>query len=395
MTPPASLPPFCKLCRPMTEPPAEPGAINAVLHVGGPKCGSSSLQSVLSSAPDLLGADGQRYAYLCLEESGAVTRGQTLRTKARSSVFGYLSSADIAPGADARARFATLGPEISRLSAQGVVPVLSSEGWINRGSLFRNQQLLERAGMTAHVVIFVRPPLDWLNSAWWQWGAWVDVSVERWIAVNTPAAQWAWMINLWKSLPGVAKVSIRLTHSDVVGQFFDLLGLPGGAPQRLNTGLSPDLLYFLRRNRRYRPGPHDSQVEFALSRWMPAQTGGTPWILPPDLVKTTLAKVRPQSGKLLELVDPHEKQLIRTDKRWWTPDAYAGREVPDPATFETPESHARLLADLEAAVAAAGGNLPRSRLRLPARPRAADAQIAGLIDEVLRLDRAFRARTPD
>ncbi|GAH02560.1 unnamed protein product, partial [marine sediment metagenome] len=51
---------------------------NAVLHIGAPKCGSSSLQRHLSMNPEFVSRDGINYNYISITGSGDMLHGQEL-----------------------------------------------------------------------------------------------------------------------------------------------------------------------------------------------------------------------------------------------------------------------------------------------------------------------------
>ncbi|MGB0905251.1 MAG: hypothetical protein ACPGVJ_10165, partial [Mangrovicoccus sp.] len=182
----------------------------AILHIGAPKCGSSSLQSVLSLTPSFKNQSGQAYDYLSVDPKGQILKGDGLALAARRSPFGYMSAPDL-PGDNIEAENARFHKMFQQsISDTDAVPVFSSEGWMARANRFAEAGFLERAGIEAEVVLFVRPPIEWLNSAWWQWGVWCDVTLQHWMRANIKMTKWAKWAQSWSNVPGVSKVHLRL-----------------------------------------------------------------------------------------------------------------------------------------------------------------------------------------
>ncbi|TFL18172.1 hypothetical protein [Jannaschia formosa] len=346
-----------------------------VLHLGAPKCGSSSVQAALSRQPELRARDGRRLAYICATTDG-VLAGEVLRENAARSAFGYAATPNLRADVAAPV-LAHLEAGARDLIARGVVPILSSEGWLMQANRFRKSGVLERLGGGVHVVFAVRPPIDWLNAAWWQWGAWSDVSCDRFLARNLAHVRWPKLAADWAAVPGVTAVHLRLADGDAVRGLFDLLDVPPPETPPVNTSLPPDLLSFLLRNRYLRPGPSSPEIEFRLARALataPRREGLTPlWALSPAQAEESWKALRFHPRQLGPLLPKADRDRMRGDPRWFGPAAYAGRAPCLPDAFEAPEALTSLhdwLAD------AAGAPLAAAPF---AGPGDADAAIRSLV----------------
>ncbi len=152
-----------------------------LLHVGMPKCGSSALQSYLSST-EFEKATAGRSKYVALHDDGKVLVGDALFRRAAVSSYGYVTShstydsfaADRKLQRNALAIFKELSQEADTI-------VLSSEGWGTAPQALAEDSIFSAAGYEVNVIAYVRPQIEWLNTAWWQWGAWADVPFSRWL----------------------------------------------------------------------------------------------------------------------------------------------------------------------------------------------------------------------
>jgi hypothetical protein len=166
-------------------------------------------------------------------------------------------------------------------------------------------------------VIYVRPPLEWINSAWWQWGAWQNIEFEQWLDRQIKVVNWTRWIREWKALDHVASVDVRLATSDVVESFGQILNVDLPTLKNSNVGSPPVLLRFLQRHRQFRTDPHDSQIERYLITKLPAATEKTPWILSEKWQVRIIESLRESYNELLTFLPFEEQQRMRDDARWW------------------------------------------------------------------------------
>ena len=146
--------------------------MNCILHIGAGKCGSSSLQTALSRNPTFTGGNGATYKYVCIDPPGPrlLRDGEVLRA-ANVNPHQYCCSRPASLWAPEKCTIKSLTQQFDDLLGGGFTPILSWEDWINEAGLFSELRILPRLGLSAKIIVFIRPQIPWINSAWWQWGA--------------------------------------------------------------------------------------------------------------------------------------------------------------------------------------------------------------------------------
>ncbi|NSX57041.1 hypothetical protein, partial [Parasulfitobacter algicola] len=302
-----------------------------ILHVGAGKCGSSSLQRSLSLKPVLPHASGQTFEYVVIQEGGILQRGAALTHHANTSVYGYASS--FAPSSGTALKSIETGlANVADLPAE-ITPILSCEGWINRPEAFHDSRMLDHLGLTAEVVIYVRPQLDWLNSGWWQWGAWSEHPRSYWMERSLGRVKWDLAVQAWRRVPGVSKVHVRLVTSDITVDFGSIFGITLAPVGRVNSSSDGMLLRMLQRIRSLRRHEHDSMFEFAFAKWAPGPREKPAWVIPPEDCVRYLEAVKHSNLTLLDHLDPASAQAMKDDPRWWDAAHYATHKV-EPAELD-------------------------------------------------------------
>lgn len=371
--------------------------ITSILHIGAPKCGSSALQTALSSQPDLRDESGRCYRYTVYREDrkrAQVLRGRALNLAARMSPYGYVSWPNIGGQIAAEPFWTAARGVLAHGSRRGYVPILSNEGWIAHADAFAKNLINPDAGAT-EVVVFVRPPLEWLNAAYWQWGVWGGLKFDTWL--NRPPAQYrlGQQIEAWSRVPGI-RLRVRTAKQDVVGAFGDHYRLDLERQPRSNPSAPPALTGFLLRNRRFRPTAHDSAVEFVFQRWCRVEDGGTLWSFKPRQVQRLRDDLRVEVDRMLEAIDPTDAEALLIDTRWRRMTGYHDRlnmPLPD---LDDRNALARLdtalREGLERCARAAGTEIPQlSSLPSETAPLEDwDTVIAGVLSALLEADRAYR-----
>lgn len=294
------------------------------LHVGASKCGSSALQSSLSLSPTLLHPDGRQFQYICLRENGQVLQGEKLKRKAAKSVFQYVAS-DRFKRLEQGAQLSTLIQASLNTASDGVI--LSSETWMDSSRYFGKFVMNNLRDTQTDVLMFIRPPLDWLNSAWWQWGAWWGQDFNEWLAGREQNVNWLAHFESWKQTHGIHKVHLHTTTEDVTETFSQATGLPLAKAPRANVTGDAALLRMMQRHPFLRRGVHQPWVEFFYARHAPGPRDPAPWVVPMEFGATLLARHRENQKRLLDLIDPKVASTIENDPRWWDISAYEGREV--------------------------------------------------------------------
>lgn len=308
----------------------EKQSMNVILHLGMPKCGSSALQTYLSG-PALQRDTGGRCTYVALHAQGKLLAGPDLMAYARASAYGYCSShaASVISQYSASQK-RSLRSQLQELGKQYETLIFSCEGWGPNAHRFARGCLFADKAFDVTVVGYVRPQMEWLNSAWWQWGAWGELSLGKWIERNRVKALWHTVMQAWAAQPWVRQAQTRLLNGEVVQDFMSSLGYHIPAQPRANQSLPATVLRLFQRNRRLRPGVHDSAIEFVLARQLKMEGGSTPWVLRQRMVSELLPFYRKDNERLLETLPAEQRQKMQGDARWWDAAHYLQRPVGRP-----------------------------------------------------------------
>ena len=184
-----------------------------ILHIGASKCGSSAIQMALTASPSIERKDGS-YINYAVFNAGAGKIVDKLDLKKSCGIQGFRSS----PNAN-RMLAGSLGDIRRRLKAYKTDLLFSSEGW-----LFQPRQwseILHFLDVDVSIVVYVRPQVPVLNSAWWQWGAWSDQNFDDWMEHRLNASLWGARVKRWADLKCVKSVTVRPVPEEVVADFYE------------------------------------------------------------------------------------------------------------------------------------------------------------------------------
>ncbi len=300
-----------------------------ILHVGGAKCGSSAFQAALSAQPAVAAAGGPKVVYAALHAKRGLVHGDELRKLARKSKFGYISSTTAGellnmPLADRNRMLADLQ---ALMDAHDLV-ILSNEAWLGRHNALHKGGFLEGLGQPFGVFAAVRPQIEFLNSAWWQWGAWTGQAFETWIQNRVSGALWNTSLRQWRRNPACTGVTVRLLSRDIVGDFLNAYGLqphdtlPRGKAS--NVSLPGEVLRLFQRHPELRAGPGRAVMDFILSGFRLGDQP-TPWVMPADLGQQIIEQSHKDNQRLGGLLPPEQADRMRATPGWWSVEAYADR----------------------------------------------------------------------
>jgi hypothetical protein len=302
-----------------------------ILHIGMSKCGSSSLQNYLSSSEFYEIAKLNRIGYAAIDRNGDLLQGSPLIKKASESNFGYITSCS---GTDISAFDKTTKKKLLRNIASLKIDydtlILSNEGWGSNPSHFLSGVFLSHKDLKVTILGFVRPQIEWLNSAWWQWGAWTAAPFRRWINSNKSKAKWFELLSEWKKKEWVENVQIKLLTPDIVTDLHTFLGLnpeSSRGQKKINKGLPEPILRLYQRNRHLRPGPHASEIDFILSKHIFFDNHITPWIMPPHFSGALIQYFRDDNENLLSILSSDEQKQMKLDDLWWSTEPYLARAI--------------------------------------------------------------------
>jgi hypothetical protein len=300
----------------------------AVLHIGSMKTGSSALQYGLTWQPvrRSLGSDSVAYEYVSLLPWQLV-RGTALQEHAANFAAYYSMSDRIESlvGQPAEGLAAGLAG-LEAVRREGRVPILSYETWLTAKPT-DVRSFTAALGGPIRVVAYVRSPVQWLASLYYQRDYTCEPDVRRFLAKWLPKARWADAIETWRSAPGVAAVDVRLHGGDICADFCRLLCCePSERRIQHNQAFPAEAIRLLERH----PLPSEvslSEAKFALWRWLPdsvIQAGTlTPAPFPFDqpMISEIIAGSREASRRLLGMVDADTRGRMEADPRWWSDDA--------------------------------------------------------------------------
>ncbi|KEO53534.1 hypothetical protein [Thioclava pacifica] len=368
----------------------------AILHIGAPKCGSSALQTVLSGRPDLIGAQGQSLRYSALQAvrgRGVRLRGAMLRHLATWSPYGYLSWPDLGRQVSGSTLFHAIGLEIAQGRRDGYVPILSSEGWIRHPERFA-KALAAMGFPPVEVIAYLRPPLPWLNAAFWQWGVWTRPSFDDWLRQRHLPYSFGMNLRRWSEIPNL---TLHVASGNVLNDFAARVGSDLGQAVPRHGALPPALMGFLLRNRRFRRDGHDAALEFIVQRWCPPSERRA-WAIAPHHL-SRIATLTQENRQTLEMCLPTEMvREVLADPLWQEECPYLPEIEAGPSRLDDREALAELVADLDVGCARASHATGLEPQGVPERPRRTaplsdwDAVVADLLVRLIALDRRARRR---
>ena len=368
-----------------------------ILHVGLPKGGSSALQTALSMTPDLTSASGRQLRYTALRQRGgliSIRYGEDLSCDARRSPYGYVSWPNMKAGDAASPVFEALGKVMAAGREGGFVPIASCEGWVSRPNIFA-RQLQMWGHPRVEVVAFLRPPLDWVNAAYWQWGIWHQPDLDLWLKRGNLPYEFGPVLERWSTIPNL-RLRLGNARPDVVAKFSEFYGVDLPNALSSNTSSPPALIGFLLRNRQFRSSGHDASTEFIFQRWCPPVEGRKPWAIRARHVWQLRPMVQRNRAALQRIASEAELADIFSDARWTDESRYHGalREGVSALDDRTEMAGLResLLEGLHRACAAVGRPMPA----VPDCPgegastREWDDMFCPLMEALLRADLAVR-----
>jgi hypothetical protein len=249
--------------------PPDPGHVRSrlVIHAGFAKCGSASIRTALFQNFHKL----QKHNVSVFDKDLRIAR-------APADLIG--TTIWLLEDAKKKAENLTqrLGDEIASVSRRKTnhLAILSAENLANPGMA----QLF--AGLDSQfdvsVIFYLRPQLQWIPSAWKQWGLKRGVPLSDFVSQCIDAHR-PWFrsgIDTWKSALPAAMIHVRFlipelqTGGNPAQDFFHLLGLSQDEydveNEPRNPSLDVSILHLLSKNPHLFSGVHDNNLTLALTR---------------------------------------------------------------------------------------------------------------------------------
>lgn len=255
---------------------------NIILHIGKPKCASSSIQTFLSYNP-VIKINNKNYMYFVIK-SDSILLGDKITVMSQKSPQNYQSSICPTRNLSAWQNALKNAIEYFQKTPDYFDLVISSEHLTFNQMPTNFFDLLDNFSVGIRIFMVVRDPISYFNSAYWQWGVWDGLPQPYdWYLKNKD-------INYINSLlPFIGLNSLKNYQvvdlsENVVEQFFlfttgtELTGdfkVPVA-----NRSSSPNVLHLLLNNpdsfRRY---THAPEIEFLINKKLKQSTSSAPKVV--------------------------------------------------------------------------------------------------------------------
>lgn len=306
-----------------------------ILHIGAAKCASSSLQSYLSEK--FVSNDFQtspyagRYKYLSVFADGRVGDGLA------SYPFAEIAAQ---PLAIFEAALAQLEP--------GQSAIMSCEGWGPEIMQLDLAAVFARLNVALEIFCVVRPPIEWINSGWWQWGVWSGQSIADWVQQAIPNTLYADWLQAYARLPGLQRLEVVDLSQQPLARFKAFLGVDDDWDQRVNVATHPALLeHLIKFKEHYQRLPHDSSVERRLNSLLKLPSARVAMALNQEMRSSILVQTQASARRLLDSFISQDENLYTTfADRYFSDAAYRDLAVVEGNTIATDAERDDLLLNL-------------------------------------------------
>ena len=313
--------------------------MKSFIHIGLDKCGSSTLQRFFSENAHFHNSQNKSLEYKCLTKNG-VLNGNQIKIKSREQTRGYLSSV----GLNTLQKFSKKDFNDFKLKNNDDIDLIySCEGWyraLKEGDLFLDLCTSLEGSIKRELffIIFLRSPVLWINSAWWQWGAWENNTLddfESWLETNTLNCCWYKYFSKFKKLPNKYKLIIKPLTKNLISDVQNILNINRSykSPNIVNKSLPIEVLKFYIENPIFRPSGHENKFDYVFSNLISKsniESYEVPWILSDEHVRFIINNTRKSSNKLLKLMELEDQKYILNDPSWWDADYYKKMVKYDP-----------------------------------------------------------------
>jgi hypothetical protein len=302
-----------------------------VLHIGAMKTGSSALQASLTehSVRKSLHDPGKTVFEYAALAPWALLRGDALRQARLHNPDLYVCSApmDMILEENPQRRNAALH-DLQTMRSEGRIPILSNERWLHQQEKKSIHAFAVLLGGPLHVVAYIRPQVDFLNSMFWQT---LRIKSSAYFIPNSlKTCDWARQLELWKSAPGVESLSIRLKCSDIVTDFCQLIGCEHEpVSKRVNQTFPAALCHFIDRwnlsdklaNNSWKP---------MFFRWLSVHDptgaaleglGQQAFFIDGKTIRKIVRHFRGGNERLIGWCEKEIAEAMRAEPRWWSPDS--------------------------------------------------------------------------
>lgn len=279
-----------------------------IIHIGFSKCGSSSIQSFLTSNPVMYG-DKNTYKYCCFGQDQRILSVGEVKEREKIGT-GYIMSA-LSDDTE------LLSHQLNNMQAyfnRDESVVISNEGLGNRGKLTKkNAELFQALNVPIRIFAVARPHIEWLNSGWWQWGCWVDdATVQDWFR-RSRATSHLQGLQQWTNLSNISDYTVIDLSQQPLNVFLDFLSIRQNEwdlTANNNEASSADLLRFLIINKKkFGREVHAPGIEFQLNRELQYRGKKAPFVLTKNILSADIQDTYSESMQLLDLMQWSDESL--------------------------------------------------------------------------------------
>lgn len=313
--------------------------IKSFIHIGVDKCGSSSLQQFLSNNIELKSFSNRSLDYYCITNNG-ILKTKELKRISKELSDGYISSLGLSKIKEFNNdQFNALKLENSKNKND---LIYSCEGWyraLKDKELFLKlcNSLEGNINRELNFIAYIRSPVMWINSAWWQWGAWQNnnnYEFEKWLENSILNVRWSRYFSKFKSEYKKYKFIIKPLKEDIILDFLKILDIQNKVQlnQNINKGLPIEILKFYISNPKFKV-IHENKYDHLLLNIMKNNNikfRKTPWILNKDSIRIILNKTKESNKKILEILNENDRKYLLNDPSWWHLEYFENHETYSP-----------------------------------------------------------------
>lgn len=274
-----------------------------------------------------------RYVAVLLD--GRVLHGHALTDYAAATPLRYASScSEFVSNAELHAHAMT---QIMRICGPGDTVVTSCENWANPGFVTNGvAQIVAGLAIEPDIFMMTRPPVDWLNAAWWQWGVRSGEDLASSLA-RFQLVEFISALDQWRRLRNIGRAGVFDISQGPVECFLNFAGAKVSGPievESVNVASDYDLLRHLVRNKGvYQRSDDDPSVEFRLNSLAKFDRKPLPFVVTRSAAREMIIRNRTQNEALLALIEEDAHPLAEEVRR-----KYIDESVYDHLSDELPLS---------------------------------------------------------
>ena len=298
-----------------------------LLHIGSPKCGSSSIQSSLSRDNRLCRDQSTNIKYVAIRAGGKVLSSQEIVHARQVAPSRYIASFNFANLSTNQ--FTAVISALKSILYNTDTLILSCESWLAEYDKIDQSNIFQSLNCRVEAVCLVRPHCRMLNSAWWQWGAWdTSHTFDSWVRQYMQGINLVPKLTQWSYSNWIAKLHV-LPLANAVDQIYELLELAPPNISPINKSLPGEILRLYQRHRQLRSEPHNPSSDFVLERQAIGDRP-TPWVLSEAHLKKILKDTIQDTEKLMPFLTLQDREVVKSNPEWWSSEAYKDKIVEEP-----------------------------------------------------------------